>query len=45
MVDLPAELAVQPYAYPEHVVWLAIALAGLWFLDDWYPNEVVRFIA
>jgi len=30
---------------PEHVVWLAIALAGLWFLDDWYPNEVVRFIA
>ena len=30
---------------PEHGVWLAIALAGLWFLDDWRPNEIVRCVA
>lgn len=30
---------------PEHLVWVAIALAGLWFLDSWRPNESVRFIA
>lgn len=30
---------------PEHLVWVAIALAGLWFLDDWRPNDAVRFIA
>lgn len=30
---------------PEHLVWVAIALAGLWFLDNWRPNETVRFVA
>jgi hypothetical protein len=30
---------------PEHLVWVAIALAGLWFLDKWQPNEIVRFVA
>ncbi len=30
---------------PEHLVWVPIALAGLWFLDAWRPNDVVRFMA
>lgn len=30
---------------PEHLVWVAIALAGLWFLDKWSPNDAVRFVA
>ncbi len=30
---------------PEHLVWLAILLAGLWFLDRQWPNEPLRFVA
>ncbi len=30
---------------PEHLVWLAILLALLWFLDSRWPNEVVRFLS
>lgn len=30
---------------PEHLVWLAIALAGLWFWDNSKPNDWIRFIS
>ena len=30
---------------PEHLVWLAILLVGLWFWDSRSPNEVVRFLS
>jgi len=30
---------------PEHLVWLAIVLAGLWFWDNRWPNETVRFVS
>lgn len=30
---------------PEHLVWVAIGLAGLWFWDSRWPNDVVRFVA
>ena len=30
---------------PEHLVWLAIALAGLWFVDSRWPNDAVRFLS
>ncbi len=30
---------------PEHLVWLAILLAGLWFLDRQWPSEPLRFVA
>ncbi len=29
----------------EHLVWMAIALAGLWFLDKWHPNDAIRFVS
>jgi hypothetical protein len=30
---------------PELLVWVAIGLAGLWFLDSRWPNDAVRFVA
>jgi hypothetical protein len=29
---------------PEQLVWIPIALAGLWFLDSKWPNDVVRLL-
>lgn len=29
---------------PEWVVWIAIALAGLWFFDRAWPNAAVRLV-
>ena len=30
---------------PEPLVWVAIGLAGLWFWDSRWPNDVVRFVS
>lgn len=30
---------------PEHLVWIAILLALLWFVDSRWPNPVVRFLS
>lgn len=29
---------------PEHLVWLAILLAGLWFMDRQWPSDALRFV-
>lgn len=41
----PANCHFSRMRVPEHLVWVAIALAGLWFLDNWRPNDAVRFVA
>ncbi len=30
---------------PEHLVWIAILLAALWFVDSRWPHDAIRFIA
>ena len=41
----PANVYFSRMRVPELLVWAAIVLAGLWFLDSWRPNDVIRFIA
>ncbi|MFA7691928.1 MAG: DUF2232 domain-containing protein [Candidatus Hydrogenedentes bacterium] len=41
----PANMYFSRMRVPEHLVWVAIALAGLWFWDSWRPNDALRLIA
>jgi hypothetical protein len=41
----PAHRTFTQVRPPEHLVWAAIALAGLWFLDARWPSDWIRFIA